>query len=76
MAEETKDAAVVVPKAMITSYIINGGLSFIMLVTYCFLLVDYAAAEKSPAGQLYLPYIQVFINAVDSVGGGTPSLLL
>ncbi|KAF2718641.1 amino acid transporter [Polychaeton citri CBS 116435] len=71
MAEETKKASVVVPKAMITSYVVNGGLGFIMTVTFCFLLVDYDNAENSPVGMIGLPFIQVFINAVGSVGGGT-----
>ena len=71
MAEETKHAAVVVPKAMITSYFINGGLSFVFIVTFCFVLVDYIGAENSPVGLLGLPFIQVFINATGSIGGGT-----
>lgn len=70
MAEETKDASVIVPKAMVTSYLVNGGTSFIILVTYCFILVDYATAENSPVGLLGLPYIQVFINATNSINGG------
>ena len=69
-AEETKNAAVVVPKAMITSYMINAALGFVMTVTFCFVLVDYEAAVDSPAGALGLAYIQVFVNATGSVGGG------
>lgn len=71
MAEETKDASIVVPKAMITNYFINAGSSFIILVTYCFLLVDYSKAVASPTGSLGLPNIQVMIDAMHSIGGGT-----
>ena len=46
MAEETKHAATVVPKAMITSYMINAALGFVMTVTFCFILVDYENAQK------------------------------
>ena len=72
MAEETKNASVVVPKAMITSYVVNAALGFIMTVTFCFILVDYPAAEASPVGTLLgLPFIQVIINATGSIAGGT-----
>lgn len=71
LARETEDASVIVPKAMITSYLVNGATSFIMLVTYCFLLVDYDDVLESPAGLLGLPYVQVFVNATGSTAGGT-----
>ena len=72
MAEETKHASVVIPKAMITSYFINGATCLVMLITYCFILKDYASAEHSLVGEyLLLPFIQVFVNAVGSTGGGT-----
>ncbi len=63
MAEETKHAASVVPKAMITAYYINAGLAFIITVTFCFVLVDYDKAVNSPVGAFGFPYIQVFVNA-------------
>ncbi|KAK5170950.1 uncharacterized protein LTR77_004094 [Saxophila tyrrhenica] len=71
MAEETKNASTVVPKAMITSYFVNAGLGFVMTVTFCFVLKDYDAAVDSPVGAIGLPYIQVFINATGSVAGGS-----
>lgn len=76
MAEETRHAAVVVPKAMIISYMINGGLAFVMTVTYCFVLVDYKKALESPVGLIGLPFIEVFINATNSVGGSTALIAL
>jgi len=76
MAEESEYAATVVPKAMITSYMINGGLAFVMTVTYCFILVDYHSALDSPVGLIGLPFIQVFINATNSVHGATTLIAL
>ena len=71
MAEETKNASTVVPKAMIASYFINAGLGFIMTVTFCFMLKDYDDVLDSPVGLYGLPFIQVFVNATNSVAGGT-----
>ena len=67
MAEETKNAAVVVPKAMITSYFVNAGLGFVVTVTFCFCLVDYESAVNSPVGQFGSRFIQVFVNATGRV---------
>ena len=67
MAEETRDASSVIPKAMIWSYFINGLMVFLMLVTYCFCLADLAAAANSPTGY---PFIAVFANATGSPAGG------
>jgi amino acid transporter len=73
MAEETKHAAIVVPKAMIAAYYINAGLAFVITVTYCFVLVDYQSALDSPVGLYDLPFIQVFVNATSR--SPSPSLL-
>jgi amino acid transporter len=70
MAEETKNAAMIVPKAMITAYYINAGLAFLVTVTFCFVLVDYDSAINSPVGLFGSPFIQVFIDAT-----GKPSRL-
>lgn len=42
-----------------------------MTVTFCFMLKDYDAAVESPVGLFGSPFIQVFINATSSVGGGS-----
>ena len=70
MSEETKHAGRVIPQAMVWSYVINGVFAYVLAITYCFLLVDYTSAENSPTGLLYLPFLQVFANAVGSIGGG------
>lgn len=75
MAEETKDASIVVPRSMIWSYLLNGSLGFVMLVTYCFCLTDVDAAISSVSG---FPYIYVFQTGTGSVGGavGLTSIIL
>lgn len=70
MAEETKHASTIVPKIMVSSYLINGFSTMVVLITYCFCLVDYNAAENSPVGVLGLPYLQVFARVTGSIGGG------
>ena len=70
MSEETKHAGRVIPQAMVWSYVVNGLLAYVFAITYCFLLVDYTSAENSPVGFLYLPFLQVFADAVGSIGGG------
>jgi len=66
MAEETRHASDVIPKAMILSYFINGTMVFIMLITYCFCLTDLIDAFASATG---FPFIQVFATATGSAEG-------
>lgn len=66
MAEETKDASIIVPRCMIWSYLLNGSMGFVMLVTYCFCLTDVEAALNSASG---FPYIYVFQSGTGSTGG-------
>ena len=75
MAEETSEASLVVPRSMVWSYILNGSLGFVMLVAYCFCLIDVDAALNSTSG---FPYIYVFQTATISAGGavGLSSIIL
>ncbi|KXT11644.1 hypothetical protein AC579_7030 [Pseudocercospora musae] len=66
MAEETKDASIIVPRCMIWSYLLNVSMGFAMLVTYCFCLTDVEAALDSVSG---FPYIYVFQSGTGSTGG-------
>ena len=52
MSEETKSASTVIPKAMVTSYIIKGLTTMAMIITYFFCLVGYDEAGHSPTGKL------------------------
>ena len=56
---------------MIASFMINAALGFIMTVTFCFCLRDYAHALDSAAGAWGLPFIQVFVDATSSIAGGS-----
>ena len=65
-AEEIKDASETLPKAMITSVLINDCAGFLMLVTICFTLGDINDVLATPTGY---PFIQVFYNATNSLPG-------
>ncbi|KAF7194035.1 putative amino-acid permease C15C4.04c [Pseudocercospora fuligena] len=66
MAEETRFASSVIPRAMVWSYIVNGLMVFVMLITYCFCLTNLDQAFDSPTG---FPFIAVFEHATGSPGG-------
>ncbi|KAF7194323.1 Choline transport protein [Pseudocercospora fuligena] len=60
MSEEIKDAGRTVPKAMIGSYVLNGGLGIVFLVTFLFSVVDLEGALNDDTGY---PFLYVFQNA-------------
>lgn len=68
MCEEIEDATSVVPKAIITSVIINGILAFGMVVAVLFCLGNITAAVTSSTGY---PFIEIFSQATNSRGGAT-----
>jgi choline transport protein len=71
MAEEVRDAGRVIPMAMITTVLLNGGLGFVMLVTLCYTLGDVDAVLASPTGEVSVPFIAVFANGVQSNAGAS-----
>ena len=70
MAEEIKNAAVVVPRAILISIAMNGALGFSMLIALLFCLGDSSQVPtvelQTPLG---FPFIQVFLDATKSVAG-------
>lgn len=66
MAEEIRNAAVVLPRAIMLSVLINGILGFGMLIAVLFCLEDVEKALKSPTGY---PFIEIFFQARKSVTG-------
>ncbi|KAK5696833.1 hypothetical protein LTR97_008137 [Elasticomyces elasticus] len=70
MAEETHDASMTIPKAMIASFLINGTLVFAMMMTYIFTLVDYDSIVNSREGHLGIPYLRAFANSTNSIPAG------
>lgn len=65
MAEEIKDAGTTVPRAMLGSYLLNGALGIIFLISYMFVMTDVGAALEDVTGY---PHIWVFSQAVSPAG--------
>ncbi|CAJ2502234.1 Uu.00g096280.m01.CDS01 [Anthostomella pinea] len=68
MSEEIQHAAMVVPRALMYTIIINGSLAFAMIIVMLICLSDLDAAMKS-AETLFYPFIQIFYSAVKSREG-------
>lgn len=68
MSEEIKDAAVTLPRAIMTSAFFNGSLGWIMTITFSFCLGDYFSIIETPTGY---PFIQVFYNSTNSYAGAS-----
>lgn len=70
MAEEIRNAAVVIPQAILLSVGINGALGLSMLIALLFCLGDASLVPtevlQTPLG---FPFIQVFLNATKSIPG-------
>lgn len=63
MSEEVKDAAVSVPKAIVNSYMLNGLIGILFLVSYLVCLTDVNAALDDPSGY---PFLWVFRKIFNS----------
>ncbi|OAQ85066.1 amino acid transporter [Purpureocillium lilacinum] len=68
MAEEIRDAGIVVPRSMVWSFLLNVPFTFALLLTYLFCIGDVTEALASRTG---FPFIYVFENATGTVGGAT-----
>ena len=66
MAEETQQAAVVIPRAMVWSYGIVCLLNFIMLIVVCFCWVEPKAYIDPASGYAFL---ELFVTATGSARG-------
>lgn len=69
MSEEIKDAARVVPRAMIATILINGALGFAMILALLFCMGDIDAVMQAPASLAGYPFITIYYNAVQSLRG-------
>jgi choline transport protein len=63
MSEELRDAARVLPKAMIATTFFNGLMGFVTIITFCMVLGDLDTVIATPTFQ---PYIQVFYDVTQS----------
>ena len=70
MAEEIKDASIIIPRALLTGIFINGcfGLAMVLALMYC--MGDPTAMIDAQATVLY-PFYEVFGQAVQSTAGAT-----
>ena len=66
MSEEIKNAAVVVPKAIVLSIVLNGLLGFGMALALLFCIGDIDAALNTKTG---FPFIEIFYQAVQDTTG-------
>ena len=73
MAEEVRNAAHVIPRAMMWTWLGNGLLGWIMAITFCYCVGDTMSVLTTPLGT---PFIQVFVNTTGSVGGATALTVL
>ena len=63
MSEEIKDASLTLPRAMMSTVVINGCMGFVMLVTYCFCMGDVNTILSNPD---VMPFVQTFLIATNS----------
>ncbi|KAF2731622.1 amino acid transporter [Polyplosphaeria fusca] len=68
MSEETIDASITLPRAIMWSLAWNATLAFLMAVTLIFTLGEVDSLFGTTAGQL-APFIQLFYNGTQSYGG-------
>lgn len=74
MAEEVEDAGRSVPIAIVWSYVLNGIMGFILLISYLFAIPNVDDALKDPSAY---PFIYAFRNAVPIAGvNGLTSVVL
>ena len=68
MAEEIRDAGVIVPRSMWWSFVLNIPPALIVLATYVFCIGDLKTTLNAPTG---FPLVSVFQQSTGSVGGAT-----
>lgn len=74
MAEEVRNASVVVPRIMLTTIILNGILGFVMIVTVVFCITDIESMVLSSTSPY--PIIEIFHGATGSTAGTTVMCLI
>lgn len=68
MAEEVRDVAHVIPRAMMWTWLGNGLMGWIMAITFCFCVGDTVSVLLTPLGS---QQVQVFLNTTGSAAGAT-----
>ncbi|KAH8594759.1 putative amino acid permease [Bisporella sp. PMI_857] len=73
MSEEVRNAAVVIPKIIVQTIVINGGLAFVFVLVLLFCIGDVGAALSTPT---HYPIIQIFYSATGSAKAATAMMSL
>ncbi|KAJ4294247.1 hypothetical protein N0V90_007937 [Kalmusia sp. IMI 367209] len=68
MSEEVRNAAHVIPRAMMWTWVGNGLFGWIMAITFSFCVTDIMSVLMTPLG---VAYMQVFLNTTGSIAGAT-----
>ena len=68
MAEEVRNAAHVIPRAMMWTWVGNGLMGWVMAITFCFCVGDTMSVLLTPLGS---QQVQVFLNTTGSAAGAT-----
>lgn len=63
-SEEMRNAALDVPRSMVTSIIVNGTMGFVWLITLLYVAPDLNILLTYP-----VPFIGIIINAINNIGG-------
>lgn len=71
MAEEIKNAEVVVPWSMLITTLLNGALGFAIVIAVLFVTTDITAALGGPTGALGYPFMQILYDATGSKAGAS-----
>ena len=75
MAEEVRNADVVVPWSMVGTTLLNGALGFAIIIAVLFVTLDIESALESPTGQLGMPFMDIFMTNT-SRNGATGMIIL
>jgi len=68
MSEEVRNAPIVIPRILVQTIAINGGLAFVFVLVLLFCIGDIEKAMNTPTGY---PIIQIFYQATGSVKAAT-----
>jgi len=73
MSEEVRNAAIVIPKIIVQTIVINGGLAFVFVLVLLFCIGDVTAALHTST---HYPIIQIFYSTTGSVPAATAMMSL
>ncbi|KAL6722352.1 hypothetical protein ACLMJK_001459 [Lecanora helva] len=76
MAEEIRNANVVIPWCILSTTLLNGALGFAMVIAVLFVTVDIDRVLASTTGALGFPYMQIFYDATGSLSGATAMICI